>query len=88
MNTIETFNMADGAKSGSKIIHNTGYYEGTNLLNVMLTAGYSRAVTRRLKVNGEFMYGISDVYKNTSNNLATEKNMGVRLGLQYTLFDK
>ncbi|MGZ3919440.1 MAG: hypothetical protein ACXVC7_04080 [Bacteroidia bacterium] len=88
MNTIETFNMTDAVKSNSKIIHNTGYYEGTNTINIMITAGYSRAVTRRIKVNGEFMYGLSDVYKNRNSNTTKENNMGVRLGLQYTLFDK
>ncbi|MBA3665097.1 MAG: hypothetical protein H0W61_12925 [Bacteroidetes bacterium] len=87
-NTVETFNMADGLKSNSKIARNNGYYEGTNAINVMITAGYNRAISRRIKLNGEIMYGLSDVYKNTSSNTTRQNNMGIRLGLQYTLFSK
>lgn len=85
-NTIETYNMADGVKSNVKQLHNTGYYEGTNTTNVMLTASYSRAVCSRMKLNAELMMGLSDVYKNTSSNVVFENSKGIRVGLQYTLF--
>lgn len=87
-NTVETYNVSDAVKSNSQKTYTTGYYEGTNTLNVMLSAFYSRALTRRIKMNAELMYGVSDTYKNTETNRVQEKNMDIRLGLQYTLFDK
>lgn len=87
-NTIETFNISDGVKTNVQTTNNTGYYEGTNTRNIMLTAFYTRAIMPRLKLNGEFMYGISDVYTNTAANSTKENTMGVRVGIQYTLFDK
>ncbi|MCW3075698.1 MAG: hypothetical protein JWO32_307 [Bacteroidetes bacterium] len=87
-NTVETYNISDAVKSNILKTRTTGYYEGTNTINIMLSAFYSRAVTRRIKLNAELQYGISDTYKNTETNRLQEKNMGIRLGLQYTLFDK
>lgn len=85
-NTIETYNMSDGVKSNIKQLHNTGYYEGTNTANVMLTASYSRAVSSRIKINTELVFGLSDIYKNTESNVTFENSKGIRIGLQYTLF--
>ncbi|MBI2721393.1 MAG: PorT family protein [Bacteroidetes bacterium] len=85
-NTIETYNMADGVKSNVKQIHNTGFYEGTNTTNVMLTASYSRAVSSRIKLNTELVFGLSDIYKNTESNVTFENSKGIRIGLQYILF--
>lgn len=89
MNTVETYSMEDGVKTNVKRASTSGYYEGANTRNIMLTAFYSRAVNRRMKVNAEVMYGISDIYSSKITGTSTkEKCTGIRLGIQYTLFSK
>jgi hypothetical protein len=80
--------MSDGVRSNLKTQNNTGYYEGTNTTNVTLTGFYSRAVTRRMKLNAEVMYGVNDIFGNTALKTTNERSTGVRLGIQYTLFSK
>jgi hypothetical protein len=87
-NTVETYSMSDGVRSNLKTQNNTGYYEGTNTTNVTLTGFYSRAVTRRMKLNAEVMYGVNDIFGNTALKTTNERSTGVRLGIQYTLFSK
>lgn len=87
-NTVETYNISDGVKTNISTVKNNGYYEGTNTKNIMLTAFYNRAIRPRLKLNGEVMYGVSDVFTNQSSNNLRQNTIGLRVGLQYTLFDK
>jgi len=42
----------------------------------------------RLYLNTELIYGVTDIFKNTKTNTNKEQPMGLRLSLQYTLFDK
>jgi hypothetical protein len=88
MNTVATYEMKDGVKSNESKTRYTGYFEGTNTTNIMLGVSYGHSFSKRVRVNGEFMYSISDTYKNTATSAAKENNMGIRLGVQYTLFDK
>jgi hypothetical protein len=88
MNTVETYEMKDGVKSNESKTRYSGYFEGTNTTNIMLSASYGHSFTKRMRVNAEFMYGISDTYKNSVSSETKENNMGIRLGVQYTLFDK
>lgn len=86
-NTVETIALSDDRLSGSgKTVHN-GVYEGVNNKNVLLSAFYRTQVGKRLYLTGEAIYGISDIFKNLSQ-VNKENVMGLRLGLQYTLFDK
>ncbi len=87
-NTIETYNLLDGVKSNPETTTNKGYYENTNTKNIMLNAFYSRKLNKRISLNGEFIYGLSDVYLNTKTNITKQNIMGVKLGLTFTLFDK
>ena len=87
-NTIETYNLLDGVKYNPETTTNKGYYENTNTKNIMLNAFYSRKLNKRISLNGEFIYGLSDVYLNTKTNITKQNIMGVKLGLTFTLFDK
>ncbi len=86
--TVESYSIRDNVKSNDVITKTTGHYDGVNKTNIMLSAFYNQAITKRMSVNGEFIYGLSDVYKNTTKSGTIEKNMGLRLSLQYTLFTK
>ncbi len=87
-NSIQTFTEADNVKSNVMVTKTTGYYEGLSKTNFLVSAFYNHSLTRRIKLNGEVIYGLSDTYNNTSKNGINEKNIGLRLSLQYTLFDK
>jgi hypothetical protein len=87
-NTVESYNVYDGVKTNVVSDKNTGYYQGTNTKNIMLTAFYSRAVMPRLKLNAEVMFGLSDVFIHTSVSKYKQNPVGLRMGVQYTLFDK
>ncbi len=65
-----------------------GIYKGTNLMNVMLSAHYKTQFGKRIGLNLEFNYGLNDIFGNMSQIKTSEKPVGIRLGLTYTLFDK
>jgi len=87
-NTIESYNLFDGVKTNATSTTNKGYYEGVNTKNITLSALYTRKLTKRFALNGEFMYGLSDVYINTKNNVTKQNTVGFKLGLIITLLDK
>jgi hypothetical protein len=87
-NTVETYSMSDGVKSNPTTIKNKGYYENVNTKNFTLSVLYARKLNKRFALNGEFIYGISDVYLNTKTNITKQNIMGLKLGLTFTLFDK
>ncbi len=87
-NTVETYKLFDGVKSNSETITNKGYYEGVNTKNFTLSAFYSRKLNKRFALNGEFIYGLSDLYLNSKTNSTKENTIGIKLGLIFTLFDK
>ncbi len=87
-NTVETYNLFDGVKANVITTTNKGYYEGVNTKNVVLSAFYNHKLNKRFSVNGEFMYGISDIYTNTKTNTTKQNTIGFKLGLTFTLFDK
>lgn len=88
-NTVETYTERDLVKSNIQSVKQKGNFEGVNTMNIMLSANYSHRLGRRLFVNAEFVYGLSDTYKKSATlNATRENNMGIRLGLQYTLFER
>ncbi|MBX3165035.1 MAG: outer membrane beta-barrel protein [Bacteroidetes bacterium] len=88
-NTVQTYQEKEGnAKSNFTTVKNTALYDGVNSLNLMLTASYKTEIAPRLFLNGELVYGVTDIFKNNKNVKNQENLMGVRIGLQYHLFDK
>lgn len=89
-NSISKYYLLDNEEktidaSGS---NNKGIYKGTKRTNLMLTAQYKTQLSQRFGLNLEFNYGLTDIFDNTGNIKNSEKPMGVRVGLIYTLFDK
>jgi len=89
-NTVSKYYLLDNEEKsiGSSTTHNKGIYTGTNMVNMMLSAHYKTQFGKRIGLNLEFNYGLSDIFKNTDVVKTSEKPMGIRLGLSYTLFDK
>lgn len=87
-NTIETYDILDNAKVNYSKVKNSGVYTGANSMNIMLSASYRYEIKSRVHLTGEFIYGISDIFKNTRTIKNNEQPKGIRLSLQYTLFDK
>lgn len=86
-NTVSTTVLTDGPSTTS-VVKTTGVYQGTNTSNILLSVFYKKQLAKRFNVNAEFIYGATDIFKNTGNIKNIEKPMGLRLSLQYTLFDK
>ncbi|WP_317896903.1 hypothetical protein [Aurantibacillus circumpalustris] len=73
---------------GSDNGNSNSIYEGTNTINLMLTAQYKATLSKRLGLSLELNYGITDIFKNMGDIKTSETPVGIRLGLNYTLFDK
>ncbi|MBL7932429.1 MAG: hypothetical protein JNL60_11030 [Bacteroidia bacterium] len=86
---VDTYYIRDNEKvySGTTV-NKKEIYEGTKSLNLILTAGYTMNLTNRIAVKGEYLYGLTDMFKNTATITSSEKTSGIRVGIQYTLFDK
>lgn len=87
-NIVETYDELDNAKVNYRKIHNTGIYEGVNYTNIMLSAAYRLQMAGRFHVNMELNYGLTDIFGSGLSNKAVQNPVGLRIGLQYTLFEK
>jgi hypothetical protein len=86
-NTVETFS-DNKEKPADGPVTTKGIYENTRMGNIMLTAHYNARVCKRVALNAEFVYSTTDIFNNVGVVKSTEKPVGFRLSLQYTLFDK
>ncbi len=87
-NVVETYRLTDDIKSNEMTSKSSGIYEGVRLNNVLISAFYKTQLNKRLFLNTEVMYGVRDIFKNTTSNNYSQKPIGLRVGLQYTLFEK
>jgi len=87
-NVVENYRLTDDIKSNEIITKSSGIYEGVRLNNVLISAFYKAQLSKRLFLNTEVLYGVRDIFKNTSSNNYSQKPLGLRVGLQYTLFEK
>lgn len=88
-NTVSTYSL--NQENGASLpvsMRNTCIYEGTRLTNLMLSAHYKAKLTKRMNVNAELNYGLTDIFENKGSITNKETPLGLRLSLQYTLFDK
>lgn len=87
-NEIETYKIIDGQKVTQSIARNKLAYEGIEQKNVQLTLGFQFKLTKKVSLNTELNYGLTDVFKNNISNKALQKMNGIRLGLNYNLSNK
>jgi hypothetical protein len=85
--TMETYGLSDHVVVNSQKTTRTGLYEGINTTNILLSAFYKTQVAKRFYLNGEVIYGVSDIFENLEQT-TREQAIGFRLSLHYTLFDK
>jgi hypothetical protein len=87
---VESYQISDelvGKTKEGKITHTTSVYENVRSLNLMGSLFFNTHISRKTAVNAEFIYGFTDIFKSTTVQNA-EKPIGIRLSLQYYLFDK
>jgi hypothetical protein len=87
-NVVENYRLTDGIKSNEITSNTSGIYEGVRLNNILVSAFYRAKLNKRTYLNTEVLYGVRDVFKNTATNDYSQKPLGFRLGIQYTLFEK
>jgi hypothetical protein len=87
-NVVENYRLTDGIKSNEITTKTSGIYEGVRLNNVLVSAFYRVKLNKRTYLNTEFLYGVRDIFKNTNSNSYSQKPIGLRVGVQYTLFEK
>ena len=87
-NVVENYRLTDGIKSNEITSNTSGIYEGVRLNNILVSAFYRAKLNKRTYLNTEVLYGVRDVFKNTVTNDYSQKPVGFRLGIQYTLFEK
>lgn len=87
-NVVENYRLTDDVKSNEITTKSTGIYEGVRLNNVLLSVFYKTKLSKRMFLNTELFYGVRDIFKNTNSNVYNQKPLGIRLGIQYTLFEK
>lgn len=87
-NVVENYRLTDNIKSNEMESKTSGIYEGVRLNNVLISAFYKAKLSKRVFLNTEVIYGMRDIFKNTSTNNYSQKPVGLRVGLQYTLFEK
>lgn len=87
-NTMETVYSTDVA-TRKETVRTKGYYEGgMNPTNIQLSAFYKSSFGDRLHVNGEVTWAPLDIFKYSNSKINTANSFGLRLSVQYTLFDK
>jgi hypothetical protein len=87
-NIVENYRLTDDIRSNEITSKTSGIYEGVRLNNVLVSAFYRAKLNKRTYLNTEFLYGVRDIFKNTNTNNYSQKPIGFRVGLQYTLFEK
>ena len=85
---VENYRLTDDVKSNEITTKSSGIYEGVRLNNILISAFYKTKLSKRMFLNTEVLYGVRDIFKNTPSNNYTQKPLGIRLGIQYTLFEK
>ncbi|MEO6304587.1 MAG: hypothetical protein ABIP51_15615 [Bacteroidia bacterium] len=87
-NVVENYRLTDNIKSNETKSESSGIYEGVRLNNILVSAFYRAKINKRMFLNTEVLYGVRDIFKNTTSNSYSQKPIGVRVGVQFTLFEK
>lgn len=66
-----------------------GYYnEGMNPTHIQLSGFYKTRVSDRFALHAELMWAPLDIFKYANSKVNTANMVGLRVGVNYTLFDK
>ncbi len=89
-NKVQTYdqftNYSDQPRTTTKT---RGYSEGFSGFNSQLSAFYRRRIANNLYINGELIFGLTDIKDNKFFGSRTyERDLGVKLTLMYHLFKK
>jgi hypothetical protein len=87
-NTTESFRLSDGVPVDLERKESYGLYQGLSSTNFILTASILKHINSKFSAQLELNYGLSDLFKNTSENNNLQNTSGVRLSLNYRLLNK
>jgi len=87
-NNLETFTISEYGKTNVANQKKMVGYKDIASTSMLLSAFYKTQLAKRWALNGEIIYGLNDLFKNTSTINNNEKAVGLRVSLQYTFFDK
>ncbi len=87
-NTVQMYQKLDGQKVNLTQSSNNLLYAGTAQKNIQISFGYKTKLSARFWIQGEAMVGLTDLFDNNNSNQVKQKPLGIRLGLQYHIFDK
>jgi len=87
-NTVEGYAVVEGVKKENAGISNKALYDGVSSWNYMGSVFYNARLNDRFALHGEFVYSFADLFSNNNAVSNQENPMGLRVGLQYYIFDK
>lgn len=82
---------SDGVSTGSSPVVSkaTGYTHGFNKYDSQISIFYRRLLYKKIYLNAEALYGLSDAKKNSFfSSSAMERNMGLKITIMYNIFQK
>ena len=83
----ESFYFQDNAKILLSQSSGNTMYEGISQYNCMLSAHYRHQFGKRLALQLEGTYGLTDLFSSKSDLGTIERTTGVRFGILYMLYD-
>jgi len=87
-NTVQVYNLIDEQKVNVESTTNKSLYNGVAQKYMQLSLGYRAKLSNRLWIETEALYGLTDLFENNSTNNFAQNPLGLRLGLQFNIFDK
>lgn len=87
---VQTYSEGFSGVVGNKTSYKTrGYMEGFKTFNSQIAIGYRRMLYKNLWINGEILYGLTDLRDNTFFGINfKEKMTGLKISLTYDLLKK
>ena len=86
---VETYGNSVNYQTERTVTNTNGYIQGFNKFDSQVSVFYKRMVLKNLFVNAEMIYGLTDTKQNhfVRTNVF-ERNMGFKLTIGYTIFQK
>jgi hypothetical protein len=90
VNSVNTYTETqESLKMDEPVQHTKGIYkQSTNPYSYMVSAFYKLQLSKRVALNAEYILSLTDIFKNTTTIKQSEKPQGLRLSMNYTLFEK
>jgi len=86
---VQTYTEVNGVAGAKSVSSTGGYTQGFGAFNSQLSVGYRRKIFKGCWVNGEIIYGLSDLRDNSFFGMNTwEQSSGIKISLTYDILKK